>query len=131
MVAAGGGPPVRVAGGAVPGAVFGSPDGAAGGAGARLGATGVKGSRPGSDEAVVGELTTGAAGAETGTFGAGGVGLCAVVEQAAQYIARAARQVGAQTPRLRVGCIYTPTSTSINMYINILLDFQSVSPTPA
>ncbi|MGC1458622.1 MAG: hypothetical protein WA825_10120, partial [Steroidobacteraceae bacterium] len=89
---------------------------------------GVKGSRPGSDEAVVGELTTGAAGAETGTRGLGDVGLCAVVEQAAQYIAIAARQAGAQTPRLRVGSIYTPTNTSITMYINILLDFQSIGP---
>jgi hypothetical protein len=79
--------------------------------GAGLGAAGVKGSRPGADEAVVGELTTGLAGAVTGTGGAAGFLLGAVVEQAAQHIAMAARQAGAQAPRVRVGCIYTPANT--------------------
>lgn len=98
---------MRVAGGT--GAVLGSPAGAAGGA--ELGAAGVKGSRPGAVEAVVGELSTGVAAEATGTGGGAGFTLCLVEEQAAQHSAMAARMAGAQAPQWRVGCIYTPANT--------------------
>lgn len=119
---AGGGPPVRVGGVAGAGAVPGSPAGGAAGVGALLGAGGVKGSKPGAAEAVVGELCTGVAGAETGTGALAGFDLCGVVEQPAPHITSAASRAGAQAPWLRVGCIYTPANTSITMYINILLE---------
>src|ERR1700761_2643285 len=82
VTAAGGGPPVSV------GAVLGAGAGEVSGAGP--GAVDVKGSRPGPPEAVVGELTTGAAGGATTTGGAWGFCLGAL-EQPPQNTARAVR----------------------------------------
>jgi hypothetical protein len=110
----------------VTGTVLGALPGVAAGAG--LGAAGVNGSTPGAVDAVVGELTTGLAGKDSGTRGAGAFGFGAVVEQLATHSRAAINAAAANSLQKSVGCIYTPTRTSITIYISILIVFERAGP---